>query len=149
MLTFLLTCWDMKFYNFFLWVSFVFLFFFPSPALKVGPNMVTVNHSDWVNTCHYRFRCLTVPLLISETERELARPSLESLLGTLKLWAPCNVISIFLTFQISGSKETIALLVFVEQPQWCFSTLLNFSSICSFPKKASACPSPFTECQVL
>lgn len=76
----------MKFYNFFLWVSFVFLLFFPpSPAVKVGPNMVIVNHSDWVNTCHYRCRCLTVPLLISETERELARPSLESLLGTLKL----------------------------------------------------------------
>ena len=110
--------------------------------------MVTVNHSDWANTCCYRFRCLSVPLLISETEGELARPSLESFLYALNSWVPCNAISIFLTFWISGSKETIALLVFVEQPQWCFWTLLNFPSICSFLKKALASPSPFIECQV-
>ena len=92
--------------------------------------MVTVNHSDWVNTCRYRCRYLSVPLLISETERELARPSLESLLCTLNPWVPCNMISIFLTFQSSGSGETTALLVFVNRPQWCFLTLLNFPSIC-------------------
>ena len=92
--------------------------------------MVTVNHSDWVNTCRYRCRYLSVPLLISETERELARPSLESLLCTLNPWVPCNMISIFLTFQSSGSGETTALLVFVNRPQWCFLTLLNCPSIC-------------------
>lgn len=82
MLTFLPTCWDMEFYDFFLWVSLFFFIFFPS-ALKVSPNMVTVNHSDWVNTCLYTFRYLLASLLISETKRELARPSLESLLCAL------------------------------------------------------------------
>lgn len=73
----------MKFYDFFLWVSLFFFIFFPSLALKVSPNMVTVNHSDWVNICRYGFRYLSVFLLISETERELVRPSLESLPCTL------------------------------------------------------------------
>lgn len=49
MLTFLPTCWDMKFYDSFLWVSLFFFIFSPSPALKVSPNMVTVNHPDWDN----------------------------------------------------------------------------------------------------
>lgn len=69
MLTFLSTCWDVKFYNIFLWVSLFFFIFFSNPELKVGPNMVTVNHSDWVNTGCYRFRYLLFPLLISKTEK--------------------------------------------------------------------------------
>lgn len=126
MLTFLPTCWDMEFYSVFLWVVlFSFMFFSPSPVLKVGLNMVTVNHSDWVNTCCYRFRYLLVSLLISETERELARPLLESSLCALHHCCDvCNVIATFLTFKFSGSREITALLVFVEQTTTMF---LNFA----------------------
>jgi hypothetical protein len=49
MLTFLPTCWDMKFYDSFLWGSLFFFIFHSSPVLEVSPNMVTVSHSDWVN----------------------------------------------------------------------------------------------------
>lgn len=67
MLTFLPTCWDMKFYDSFLWGSLFFFIFSFSPALKVSPNMVTVNHSNWVNSRPCRFGRSSVPCSSSES----------------------------------------------------------------------------------
>lgn len=111
MLTFLPTCWDMKFYDSFLWVSLFFFIFSSSPALKVSPNMVTVNHSNWVNSRPCRFGHSSVPLLVIWI---IAVP-------TEPFRTP--VPSVFLPSRSPMPEKTRALLGFVGQCQ-CFATLL-------------------------
>lgn len=112
MLTFLPTCWDMKFYDSFLWVSLFFFIFSPSPALKVSPNMVTVNHLNWVNSRPCWFGHSSVPLLVIWI---IAVP-------TEPFRTP--VPAVFLPSRSPVPEKTRALLGFVGRCR-CFATFLN------------------------
>lgn len=85
--------------------------------------MVTINHS--IGLIHVAIGVGTSRSPCSSLRQNSAKPSLRILL-CIKPLIPCNMISIFLTFQSSGSRETTTLVVLWKRPQWCFLTLLNF-----------------------